>query len=286
VITSDSYRDARDNRSVRGPVHRVAEWLEFHLMVGVEHFFIFDNSRSDCAEGRCSALHDVLRPYISAGTVSYLFWPAPLCDAHFEGQSAWRRWGPQIAAFNSCLGRFAAMTRWMALHDVDEFLAPTLPEHHSIADVLRAVRRRVGPQRFAALNSIGFAQKLLLNCSNLRERPRAEYERPNKMGSVWSRYQCVSRTLEPKNKKLLVRPLRMRAALIHFPTFFYPPHVLHEYILNDTAEGLMYHARDSGAAFKKNDFFVLPPDENLLRWIDRLHSRLAAQRIAAAMPTH
>ena len=291
VMTSDWYIDARSNRTVSGAADRVVEWIEFHLEVGFEHFVIFDNSHSRCGEGECSALHDVLRQYISAHSVTYIYWPTPLCDVWFEGLSAWRRWGPQIAAFNSCIGRFGATTKWMALHDVDEFLAPIHSRFESVQQILDDVERRMdlddaangggpnGRSSFEAVNSIGFVQRLLMNCTDLKDVDRGEYEHRSKMVSLWSRYQCMFRTLEPKNKKLLIRPLRTRSILIHFPTYFYPGFVAEEYLLNATTEAVMFHAR-SNTVFAKNDYYVLPPDHNLLYWLDRLHSRLATQRLS------
>ena len=271
VMTSDAYLDARFNRSVSDVALRVAEWVEFHLMVGFEHFFVFDNSAV-----ACSRLYEVLLPYMAAGRVTYVHWPAPLCATFFEGLSAWRRWGAQIAALNACLGRFGSMTRWMALHDVDEFMAPALRHFDTVPALLKAI------DGLAQLNSIGFVQKLLLNCTHLKYGAHADYEHSDRMASIFSRHQCAFRTLEPKNKKLLIRPLRMRAILIHFPTFFYPGFALKELVLNASEQAVMYHARSS-RLFGKNDYYVLPPDHNMLACFDRLHARLARQRLAAAV---
>ena len=44
------------------------QWLEYHRMVGVEHFYIYDNNSTD-------ALLPRLRRYMDAGIVTYIWWP-------------------------------------------------------------------------------------------------------------------------------------------------------------------------------------------------------------------
>lgn len=273
MITSNSYIDARFNSSVSDAVYRVIEWIEFHLMVGFDHFFIYDNSMDNCIDTECSVLYEILLPYIDKDIVTYIHWPIPFCDTFFEGLAQWRRWGSQIAGFNSCIGRFGSFTKWMSIHDVDEFFIPIQPYYQRIDSLIKHIDNDIND-----INCIGFVQKLLLNCTNLKYGNHPEYVDKNRMISILSHYQCSFRTLEPKNKKLLIRPLRMRSILIHFPTYFYSNYKLNEYLLNATNQSVMYHARSS-SLFGKNDYYVLPPDHNMFYWFDKLHQRLAKQRL-------
>jgi Glycosyltransferase family 92 len=85
-----------------GPYLR--EWIEFHRLVGVERFFLYDNGSQD---GHL----DVLRPYIDEGTVVLHPWPL------FPGQRQ---------AYRHCLSRHGRESRWIAFIDLDEFLfSPT-----------------------------------------------------------------------------------------------------------------------------------------------------------------
>jgi hypothetical protein len=53
----------------------LAEWLEFHLCAGVEHFFLYNHfSATDKHE-------EILRPYISAGLVTL---DQAVCDVHCQ----------------------------------------------------------------------------------------------------------------------------------------------------------------------------------------------------------
>ena len=49
-----------------GPYLR--EWLEYHKLIGVEHFYVYDNESSDNTK-------EVLQPYIDAGDVTYIYFP-------------------------------------------------------------------------------------------------------------------------------------------------------------------------------------------------------------------
>jgi len=44
------------------------EWIEYHRLVGVEKFYIYDNESSDCTK-------DILQPYIDKGVVEYTYFP-------------------------------------------------------------------------------------------------------------------------------------------------------------------------------------------------------------------
>jgi hypothetical protein len=78
----------------------LAEWLEFHLLVGFEHFFLYNNRSED-------NFADVLAPYIADGTVTLTDWP------EFPGQ---------ISAYDDCNRAHGNDWRWIAFIDLDEYL--------------------------------------------------------------------------------------------------------------------------------------------------------------------
>jgi glycosyl transferase family 92 len=90
------------------------EWIEFHRLVGVERFFLYDNgSQDDHVE--------VLAPYIERGIVSLHEWPASPLD--------------QRDVYEACLREHREDARWIAFIDIDEFLFS--PTGDSVADLLR-----------------------------------------------------------------------------------------------------------------------------------------------------
>jgi len=79
-----------------------AEWLEYHMLVGVEKFYIYDNESDDDTK-------KILAPYIKSGIVEYTYWPG-------EKQ--------QLPVYEDCIARHKFETRWLAVIDLDEFIVP------------------------------------------------------------------------------------------------------------------------------------------------------------------
>jgi len=53
---------------VKNEAEYIGEWLEYHLLQGVEKFYIYDNESTD-------KLQAVLKPYIEAGIVECIYYP-------------------------------------------------------------------------------------------------------------------------------------------------------------------------------------------------------------------
>jgi hypothetical protein len=80
----------------------LAEWIEFHRIVGVERFFLYNNFSEDHHR-------EVLAPYVEEGIVTVRDWPV------LDGRVG------QIAAYNDCLRWHRHDSRWIAFIDLDEF---------------------------------------------------------------------------------------------------------------------------------------------------------------------
>jgi hypothetical protein len=78
------------------------EWIEFHLMLGVQRFYLYDNASSDHPER-------VLKPYIDQGLVRLFTTNMQAC---------------QLACYYNACRVFGNRTLWMAFIDIDEFLFP------------------------------------------------------------------------------------------------------------------------------------------------------------------
>jgi hypothetical protein len=122
----------------------LAEWIEFHRLVGVERFFLYDDASSDDHL-------DVLAPYIEQGVAAVREWPSP--------RGKWPAAPGQTSAYRDCLERHREDSRWIAFVDLDEFLfspvAATIPELLVEYERWPAV----------AVNCVGFGT------SNHREKP-------------------------------------------------------------------------------------------------------------------
>ncbi len=80
----------------------LAEWLDYHILMGVDRFYIYDN------ESQVS-LRESLIDYIERGWVVVVDIPGKAM---------------QLYAYDHCLQNFGAYTRWMGFIDADEFLVP------------------------------------------------------------------------------------------------------------------------------------------------------------------
>ena len=88
------------------------EWIEFHRLLGVEHFYLYNNLSED-------HYLEVLSPYINAGIVDLMEW-------NRESRSV-AEWDPiQVAAYNDGFKRAKRQSKWLAILDGDEFLFPTI----------------------------------------------------------------------------------------------------------------------------------------------------------------
>lgn len=84
------------------------EWIEYHRIIGAEHFWLYNNSSDDHYK-------EVLKPYIESGIVELFDWPSP---TNID-------WTPtQATAYNNCLQRARGVTRWLAVIDIDEYIVP------------------------------------------------------------------------------------------------------------------------------------------------------------------
>lgn len=88
------------------------EWIEYHLLAGVEHFYIYNNDDSP------DALQEVLKPLIDAGLVTHIFYPGK---------------ARQYEAYNDAVQSFRFFCRYIAFIDTDEFIFPQ--ENKSIVEV-------------------------------------------------------------------------------------------------------------------------------------------------------
>ncbi len=88
----------------------IKEWIEYHLMIGVDHFYLYNNNSTD-------GYMDVLLEYIDKGIVTLTDFPQiPV----------------QQAAYQHWYDNYRGETDWVSFLDLDEFFTPlkhdNLPE--------------------------------------------------------------------------------------------------------------------------------------------------------------
>ena len=96
------------------------EWIRFHLTVGFDHLYLYDNDSSDDCES-------VIRPFVRRGKVTLHNWPGI---------------GQQMNVFQNCLDTYRGSARWIAFIDDDEFLFPL--EKDTLQEVLPDYEQHAG----------------------------------------------------------------------------------------------------------------------------------------------
>jgi hypothetical protein len=94
----------------RNEARFLPEWIEYHRLHGVEHFYLLNNLSEDDYRA-------ALKPYLDEGLVELYEWPY-----HGKNQTEWNK--IQCDAYAKLLKEKKQETTWMAIIDTDEFLVP------------------------------------------------------------------------------------------------------------------------------------------------------------------
>lgn len=90
------------------------EWIEYHLIVGVDHFYLYNNNSDD-------NFRAILAPYIEKKIVTLIEWNYPPPS--------------QFPAYQHFYDNFWNETQWVAYTDLDEFICPF--REHTIKDWIK-----------------------------------------------------------------------------------------------------------------------------------------------------
>lgn len=86
------------------------EWIDYHLFIGVEKFFLFSHCSSDDFE-------EVLRPYMQNGIVEL-----EVIEQECSDLTSWHHL--QVALLNRGLQKARKKATWLIICDTDEFFVP------------------------------------------------------------------------------------------------------------------------------------------------------------------
>jgi hypothetical protein len=100
------------------------EWIEYNRIIGVQHFFLYNNFSSD-------NYLNVLKPYMDSGVVTLIDWPIE------QGQ---------LLAYCDCIEKYKSTSKWIGLIDIDEFIVPS--EKENIYDILQMFEKKAPAVKF------------------------------------------------------------------------------------------------------------------------------------------
>lgn len=78
------------------------EWIEYHLMLGIDHFYLYQNNSTD-------DYISVIQPYLDSGKIT---------------MTEWSEYPGQYTAYLHWYKTFRHETEWVSFIDADEFLCP------------------------------------------------------------------------------------------------------------------------------------------------------------------
>ena len=102
---------------VRDEHRYIEEWISYHRLIGIDHFYITDNKSQP-------PLKSILQPYIDQGLVTYRY------DTRDR---------PQKLVYNECLRDYGKDNTWIAFIDSDEFLV--LKKNRNIKEFLNGYEK-------------------------------------------------------------------------------------------------------------------------------------------------
>lgn len=100
---------------VKNGAEYIKEWIEFHRIVGVDHFYIYDNESTD-------NLKEQLSEYINNGIVTYTYWPGNIV---------------QLSAYNDAIKKYKYTTKYLGFIDSDEYIVPV--ECENIVNIIEDI---------------------------------------------------------------------------------------------------------------------------------------------------
>ncbi len=93
------------------------EWVDYHRLVGVQHFWLYNDHSTDNWES-------VLQPYIDEGVVNVITW---------TGEGGFKE---QLTIYKEGIVNARGKTKWLAIIDIDEFILPMHPKEQTVLESL------------------------------------------------------------------------------------------------------------------------------------------------------
>jgi hypothetical protein len=170
------------------------EWIEYHRLVGVDHFYLYNNLSTD-------SFRRILDPYVRKGIVTLVYWPDFIRDLFPDQKPFIWSLSTQVSAYENAIKILAPKkTKWLVLLDVDEFLVPSvgnLPEILKKYDSYPGILLPTG--YFDSSKNVLPKKNLVIETTTLTQPPRENRQRePTKMifkpelctTFTWPPYRC------------------------------------------------------------------------------------------------
>lgn len=182
--------------ATHGYIDLLEIWLEYNILIGIKHFYIYDN-----APYNLSRLHYDLQHYVEIGIVTLVPWHPETWLGFKFYSTQWIK--HQIWSQNDCIQRYGPFHEWLGIFDVDEFPI-SLQRNATLSDILGKV-----PAKYCSL--------VMENCMSLRENKINSnlIGDPSKLLTFFQQ-DTVNRTGCDKRLKHFIRPSKIYYFRIHW----------------------------------------------------------------------
>lgn len=163
------------------------EWIEYHKLIGVDHFYLYNNFSSD-------DYLKVLHPYIQSGIVTLIDWPHKYA---------------QIEAYKDAYIKFKNETKWLGYIDTDEYV--NIKSYNSIKDLLK---------KFNNYPSVYFHWRMF--GTSARNNPPKNFRILENYDSCWSNLCNIGKTFINMDYKLVRIPNAHQMVMTFWRVPFFP----------------------------------------------------------------
>lgn len=257
---------------VKNEAPYLEEWLCYHIIKGVEHFYLYDN-------GSVDGTIEILNRYKRLGFVTW----ETLLDIPI-----------QLVAYNRCIEDYKEQTIWCAFIDVDEFIAckPFIPDilHNFSSDVsVVAIHWVLFGSNFKSHKREGLVTERFTRRAKL---PNKHVKSIVKMEDVISTNRnphCFKTIQKIQNEagEILVYPSDQYALLSnpsaniiwlnHYHTKSYAEYIQRKTFYPTSADGLVRTRENIDQMFKDHDSNEIE-DLRMLEYAPRIKEAIEARR--------
>ena len=171
-------------------------WLEYNILIGIKHFYIYDNALYNQTR-----LYNDLQHYVEIGIVTVIPWYSGTWAGFKFHSTYWVK--HQIWSQNDCIQRYGHNHEWLGMFDVDEFPV-SLQRNVALSNILGKV-----PPKKCSL--------VMNNCMVINENkiPLSIIKDPSKLLTFFPR-TAVNRTGCNTRQKHFIRPSKVYYFRIHW----------------------------------------------------------------------
>jgi len=122
--TSVGFKTRGDASTITDGPERLKQWIEFNLMAGFDHVYVYDNSGHFQAGDTPHPSLEHITNLFPPTKVTRIDWPAKICNNNKANSANKGERSSQYAAEASCMLRYGPHTDWFGSMDTDEYFVP------------------------------------------------------------------------------------------------------------------------------------------------------------------